>query len=320
MNNEVRQAYPLSQELETQIFDLLDKAWEFLEKNKIEEALAKSQEAWNLLPEPKFNTSCSHIILCDLIPFLNVSGKYSESKSLLYDWIFDLKSSGFRIYETTPFILLGETHLHLSEIEEAKSAFHEAVKYGATKRDFNEKPDFYFEIAKKKLTDNDEIKTLFELEIAKDFEPKAIAIELSDEVLEQIESLSEEGNEFFDDEDFEKAITVWKQALALIPNPQNTYAETLWLETSIGDAYFMMQNHQEAFPHFLNAKSNIEENAYENPFIMLRVGQLYFEANDFENAKEYLLRAYMFEGEAIFEGSKEKYFEFLKENVNLSEV
>ena len=161
MNNEIRQASPLSQELETQIFDLQDKAWEFLEQNKTEEALSKIQEAWNLLPEPKFNTSCSHIILCDLIPFFNVSGKYSEAKSLVNDWIFDLKNSGFRIYETTPFLLLGETHLHLSEIEEAKSAFQEAVKFGATKRDFSEKPDFYFEIAKKKITDNDEIKKLF---------------------------------------------------------------------------------------------------------------------------------------------------------------
>lgn len=317
MNNEIRQAHPLSQELEAQIFDFQDKAWELLEQNKIDEALSKSQEAWNLLPEPKYNTSCSHIILCDLIPFLNVSGRYSEAKSLINDWIFDLKNSGFKIYETTPFILLGETNLYLSEIEDAKSAFQEAVKYGATKRDFSEKPGFYFEISKKKITDNDEIKKLFELEIAKDFEPKAIAVELSDEVSDQIESLSEEGNDYFDDENYENAIKVWKQALALIPDPQNTYAETLWLETSIGDAYFMMQNHQEAFPHFLNAKSNIEENAYENPFIMLRVGQLYFEANDFENAKEYLLRAYMFEGEAIFEGSMEKYFDFLKQNVKL---
>lgn len=315
MNNKIRQAYSLPQDLENEIFNLQEKAWEFLEQNQIEEALAKMQEAWKLLPEPKFNTSCSHIILSDLIPFLNVSGEYADAKSLLKDWISDLENSGFRIYETKPFILLGETNLHLSEIEEAKNAFQKSVKYGATKRDFSEKPDFYFEIAKKKLSDNDEIKKLFELEITKDFETKVDAVELSDEASEQIESLSEEGNEYFDDENYDKAIGVWKQALALIPNPQNTYAETLWLETSIGDAYFMMENHQDAFPHFLNAKSNIEE----NPFIMLRVGQLYFEENDFEKAEEYLLRAYMFEGKEIFEGSKEKYFEFLKQNVELSQ-
>ena len=319
MNNEIRQADSLSQELEAQIFNLQDQAWEFIEKNQIEEALQKVQEAWNLLPEPKFNTSCSHIIGCDLVQFLNVSGQHDEAKLILNDWISDLENSGFKIYETIPFILLGETNLHLKEIEEAKSAFQKAVKYGATKRDFSDKPAFYFEISKNKLTDNEEIQKLFDLEISKEVETNSNSVALSEEISEQIESLSEEGNEYFDDENYENAIKVWKQALALIPNPQNTYTETLWLETSIGDAYFMMGNHQEAFPHFLNAKSNIEENAYENPFIMLRVGQLYFEANDFKNAKEYLLRAYMFEGEEIFEGSKEKYFEFLKENVDLSE-
>jgi len=192
MNNDIRQAHSLPEELEDQLFDLQGEAWEFLEQNKIDQALEKMQEAWNLVPEPKFNTSCSHIILCDLIPFLNVSGKYAEAKLLLNDWIFDLENSGFRIFETTPFVLLGETNLYLSEIDEAKNAFQKAVKYGATKRDFNDKPNFYFEIAKKKLTDIEEIKKLFDVEIAKDFEPKSNALELTDEASEQIESLSEE--------------------------------------------------------------------------------------------------------------------------------
>lgn len=319
MDNEIRQAHSLSEELENQIFNLQDQAWEFAEEHNIKEALQKTQEAWDLLPEPKFNTSCSHIIGCDLVQFLNVCGKYIEAKSLLNDWIFDLENSGFKIYETTPFILLGETNLYLKEIEEAKSAFQKAIKLGATKRDFNDKPAFYFEIAKNKLSDNQEIQKLFDLEISKEIETKINFNELSDETSEQIELLSEKGNEFFDDEEYDKAIAVWKQALELIPQPQNAFSENLWLETSIGDAYFMEEKYEKAFPHFLNAKGNIEENAYENPFIMLRVGQLYFEKNDFEKAKEYLLRAYMFEGEEIFEGSKEKYFEFLNKNVDLSE-
>jgi len=320
MNNEIRMAQVLPQELENKVFDLQDETWQLLEKNKISEALVKITEAWELLPEPKFNTSCSHIILCDLIQILNVSGKHQKAKTLCKTWIEDLNTSGYKIIETKPFLFLGETYLYLKQPQQAKEAFLETMNYGATKRDFSDKPAFYFDIAKKKLTDIEEIQKLFDIEMDKEqsmFSNEII--ELSDAVSDQIESLSEEGNDFFDDEDYEKAIAVWKKALKLIPQPQNTFAETLWLETSIGDAYFMMGNHQEAFPHFLNAKSNIEENAYENPFIMLRVGQLYFEANDFKNAKEYLLRAYMFEGKEIFEGSKEKYFEFLKENVDLSE-
>lgn len=148
---------------------------------------------------------------------------------------------------------------------------------------------------------------------------KAENVALTEDVIDQIESLSESGNEYFDDEEYQEAIHVWKEALALIPEPQNIFSETLWLETSIGDAYFMQGDHKNAIPHFLNSKRNIEENAYANPFIMLRIGQLYFESGDFENAKEYLLRAYLLDGIEIFEGSKEKYFEFLQKNVKLDQ-
>ena len=150
--------------------------------------------------------------------------------------------------------------------------------------------------------------------------PQDSNLNLSDEVAAQLEVLSDEGNEYFDEEEYDKAIAVWKQALALIPNPQHAFLESFWLESAIGDAYFMLEKNKEAFPHFLNAKSNTKENTYENAFIMLRIGQLYFEANEFENAKEYLLRAYTLDREKIFEGSKEKYLGFLQENIDLSEV
>ncbi|WP_296147366.1 tetratricopeptide repeat protein [uncultured Flavobacterium sp.] len=148
---------------------------------------------------------------------------------------------------------------------------------------------------------------------------KAQDVALTEDVIDQIESLSESGNEYFDDEEYQEAIHIWKEALALIPEPQNIFSESLWLETSIGDSYFMQGDHKNAMPHFLNSKGNIEENAYANPFIMLRIGQLYFESGDLENAKEYLLRAYLLDGIEIFEGSKEKYFEFLQKNVKLDQ-
>ena len=150
--------------------------------------------------------------------------------------------------------------------------------------------------------------------------PQDSNLKLSDEVAEQIEVVSQEGNEYFDEEEYDKAIAVWKQAVALIPNPQHTFLESFWLESAIGDAYFMLEKNKEALPHFLNGKSNTKENAHENAFIMLRLGQLFFEANQFEDAKAYLLLAYTLDGEEIFQGSKEKYLEFLKENMDLSEI
>ena len=54
---------------------------------------------------------------------------------------------------------------------------------------------------------------------------------------------------------------------------------------------------------------------------MLRLGECCLEIGDEKNATEYLLRAYMMEGEEIFEldedgnGDGKKYFDFLKSHV-----
>lgn len=140
---------------------------------------------------------------------------------------------------------------------------------------------------------------------------------LSKEITEQIEELSEIGSALFDEENYGEAIAVWQNALQLIPKPSNAYFESQWLETSIGDAYYMLQDDDKALGYFLKAKSNIDANAYENPFLMLRLGQMYFESDLFYKAKEYLLSAYMMEGVEIFEQEDEKYFQFLKNNVAL---
>lgn len=143
--------------------------------------------------------------------------------------------------------------------------------------------------------------------------------ELSDEVLLKIDELSENGNECMDEEDFDGAVDAWEEALALIPEPQNHYVQSVWLNASIGDAYFLQDDFRTALDHFLASKSNVEENVYSNPFIMLRLGECFFELADKEKAKEFLLRAYLLEPEEIFDGEDEKYFTFLNSNVNLAE-
>jgi len=317
MKNEIRKAFSLSSELEDQTFTMQCDALELLEEGKNNEAESLIRKTWDLLPEPKFNTSCSHTILCDYMEILTKIGKHHEAKPILLAWVNDVETSGYKIYETTPYILLGETFLYLNEIDNAKEQFYKAVKYGATKRDFSDKPNFYFDIAKKKLTDGNEIKSLFDNEVRNQSTIKTTTQELTDEVCEQIDDLSEQGNEYFEDENYTEAIQIWKQALAFIPQPQNVYAESQWLETSIGDAYFLMDDFTQALEHFQNAKNNIEANAYENPFIMLRLGQTLLENQQPNEAKEYQLRAYMFDGEEIFENDDTKYLKFLKQNVEL---
>lgn len=141
--------------------------------------------------------------------------------------------------------------------------------------------------------------------------------ELPLEISEQIDELSEIGNELYDDGDYEGAIGVWEDALELVPDPQNTYAESQWLETSIGDAYFLLGEDGLALEYFLKAKRNIDANAYENPFLLLRLGQTHLDAGQPDAATQFLLSAYMLEGKELFEEEDEKYFQFLESQVGL---
>jgi len=140
---------------------------------------------------------------------------------------------------------------------------------------------------------------------------------MDDQILDKIDQLSEDGNAFCDQGNYQEAIRIWNEALNLIPQPRHLHAESLWLEASIGDAFFLQGDFQNALQHFENAKRNIIENAYENPFIMLRLGQCYLESADTEAAQEYLLRAYMMEEKEIFEEEPPKYFDFLADNIDL---
>lgn len=317
MKHKIRQAVPLSPELEDKTFDMQGESYQLLEDGRKDEAVSKIKEAWDLLPEPKFNTSCSDNILCQLVETLARVGRHHEARPILDDWVHDLESSGYKIVDTAPFILSAENHLYAGDIEQAKAAFYGALQHGATKRDFSDKPAFYFDIAIKKTTNNHEIANLFATKTNIRLPQTPAPEDLSDEVTDRIEKLSEKGNTYFDNEDYVRAIETWQHALLLIPQPQHTYAESQWLETSIGDAYFLLGEQQNALACFQRAVSNIEENGYENPFIMLRLGQTLLENNRPLEAKEYLLRAYLFEGAEIFENDDDKYLEFLAQNVSL---
>jgi len=136
---------------------------------------------------------------------------------------------------------------------------------------------------------------------------------LSDETSEKIDDLAEQGNMFFDNDDYEKAVDTWLKALALIPSPQNYYAESVWLMTALGDTYFIQKNFSKAYEYFENAYTNVSGNGTLNPFVIMRLGQCCLELEQKEKAVEYLLRAYMFDND-VFEYEESKYIDFLKEN------
>lgn len=141
--------------------------------------------------------------------------------------------------------------------------------------------------------------------------------EISEQLQYELDMRAEEGNKYFDNNEYDKALEIWKKALDLIPEPKKNFSEAVWFLTSIGDIYFIQEKYEEAFNNFEDAKNNLSGDGINNPFILLRLGQSALELGKKELATESLLRAYMLEGKEIFEEDDKKYFEFLKSKIDL---
>jgi tetratricopeptide (TPR) repeat protein len=113
----------------------------------------------------------------------------------------------------------------------------------------------------------------------------------------------EEGN-------YPLAVSLYKQAWALIPEPQLDWNASTWVLAAIADAYLYSGD-------FGFAKVALEyamhcPNGLGNPYLHLRLGQACFELNETDKAADELARAYMGGGAEVFEGQDGRYLAFLK--------
>lgn len=133
-----------------------------------------------------------------------------------------------------------------------------------------------------------------------------------DDILHRVETLSERGNVLLEDEgDWRGAAEVWTAALDLLPEPKSQWEAALWLYASLGDAYRVGGQLDEAKDALFTALNCPD--GHMNVFVLLRLGQTLFDLGDKPRAKEYLLRAYMLDGEDPFEEDGALYLAFLRE-------
>lgn len=146
--------------------------------------------------------------------------------------------------------------------------------------------------------------------------------EMPPELEEKLESLYEKGNRLEQEERYEEALQAWQEGYALIPAGSRPDLEAACqFLAAMGDVYFLRKGmYQEAYECFDTARGY---GGYGSPFIMLRLGECCLELGDEKNAAEYLMRAWMMEGEEIFEPDENgeddgsKYYEFLRTHVDL---
>lgn len=136
--------------------------------------------------------------------------------------------------------------------------------------------------------------------------------ELPDEIYDRIEQLSEQGNVLLEDQgDWRGAVKAWSAALDLLPAPKTQWEAALWLYASLGDAYRRGGDLQSAKDMLFDAQNCPD--GHMNAFALLRLGQTLVDLGDADKGLEQLLRAYLIDGEEVFEEDGAAYLKLLRD-------
>ena len=135
--------------------------------------------------------------------------------------------------------------------------------------------------------------------------------EIPDQIFEEITTLSERGNQLASNGQLAEALSTFKQALALVPEPQGERDSAFWLLVSIGDMEFLLGRYPESRSVLMSAVTQFEE-ARSNPFVRMRLGQSMYELGEEKEAANWLAGAYLSEGVQIFDQDDPKYLRFIK--------
>ena len=136
-------------------------------------------------------------------------------------------------------------------------------------------------------------------------------MQLNKSYTEDIERICRAADDFLEEGNIKDAYRKYKEALDIIPNPKTSYETATWIFVSIGDLFFKNKQYEMARDYFFEAKNC--PNGVSNPYVLFRLGQSLVETQDNNQAREFLLRAYMLVGDDIFWDEDEKYYNVIKD-------
>jgi tetratricopeptide (TPR) repeat protein len=131
-----------------------------------------------------------------------------------------------------------------------------------------------------------------------------------DEVFDKIEALCDKAEHDLERGKPRAALKRFWKAFDLLPAPQTQYPAGTYILLNIGDIYYEAGLYDKAVAQLQRALDFFE--GKDNPFIYLRLGQAYFELEQLEAARAALQRAWELDGAAVYEGEDPKYLAFLQ--------
>jgi hypothetical protein len=138
---------------------------------------------------------------------------------------------------------------------------------------------------------------------------------LPDSIAAEVDRLFNEGEEFADDEEDEKALARFQAAWDLLPEPRGESDRALEIFAAIADSHFHLGDYETCYRK-MQQSLILYGGSASNPFVRLRMGQCLFEMGDRREAMNWMAPVYWNEGRAFFESEDPKYLAFVKEGLN----
>lgn len=130
-------------------------------------------------------------------------------------------------------------------------------------------------------------------------------MELAGEIYNHILALSEQGDNYAENNEFDAAIDQYQEALNLLPEPKSDWEASTWLYVALGDALFSENRMLEARNAYEAALKSPDGS--ENPYIWFCLGEVFFSLGDQASAGNNFQMAYQLDGLNIFEGQNPAY-------------
>ncbi len=254
-------------------------------------------ELWDMIPDNKYEYSESFLVSWRIIE----GAVATNDSELANNWKIHIANAAPHRLDT------GHRDLLLGKIAYLNKSFSEALSFFniANKKShgrcFGAKDSIYkeFLLSGGKCISNENLTTV-------------TTAELDDKQYEKITKLCDQGNKEFDKQHYDKAISIFKKTLKLVPNPKMDWEAGEWLYASIGDAYFFKNEYSLAIDYF---RELYDGWGIINEFVLIRYGECLFETGEIERGKKLIFEAYMLGGKEIFICENEKYFELIPQEL-----